>query len=102
MIKNIQIPSFQVGTRLRLNLGLDSHNFFNFGVTGFLPLVIRVRLCIPSSVLGGFRMILVGRHPLQSFPTSGARETYAKLGMLAILHVLRYILMGYELKICCS
>jgi hypothetical protein len=47
-------------------------------------------------------MILVGRHPLQSFPTSGLRETYAKLGTLTILHTLRYILMGYELKICCS
>jgi len=43
-------------------------------------------------------MILVVRHPLQSFPTSELRETYAELGMLAILHTLRYILMGYELK----
>ena len=43
-------------------------------------------------------MILVGRHPLQSFFTSGLRETQAELGTLAILHTLRYILMGYELK----
>ena len=47
-------------------------------------------------------MILVGRHPLQSFPTSDLKETSAELGTLAILHTLRYILMGYELKICCS
>jgi len=47
-------------------------------------------------------MILFGSHPLQSFPTSGLRETYTELGTLAILHMLRYILMGYELKNCCS
>ena len=31
--------------------------------------------CILSSVRGGFGMILAGRHPLQSFPTSGLKET---------------------------
>jgi hypothetical protein len=47
-------------------------------------------------------MILVERHPLPSFPTLGEKETKAKLATLAILHLLQYILMGYELKICCS
>jgi len=49
--------------RLRLILGQNSRNFFYFGVTGFFPWVIMVRWCTPSSVVRGFEMILVGRHP---------------------------------------
>ena len=55
---------FSETTRPRQNLGQNSRNFFLFWGYEIFSWCKKVRLCILSSVLGGFGMILVGRHPL--------------------------------------
>ncbi len=73
-------PQFHIKrylTKTRLGITCPYLLFWGYNLVSWCK---RVCLCIPQPVLGGFGMILVGRHQLRSFPTS----------------TVWYISMGYE------